>query len=150
MDDQLDGLPDDVVEKPSDEIIGFGGPRGPSKKPEKPVTNNALLGRILKAIVTLPDRFLTGVPLNFTNAGYNVSITGRVVAIYNAKRRYVLIQNKSAVNNIVVGFNTRPSQFNGVEIVAGGAYEPLIATKSTIYAVGIGGSANIVVVEGFK
>lgn len=66
----------------------------------------------------------------------------------NNLRNYLLIQNLGATN-IIAKFGSAISSSNeGVVIVAGGNYEPIVAPGNSLYLKAASGSPTYVVIEG--
>lgn len=79
---------------------------------------------------------------------YNVPVGGTVLCAANPNRRYLLIQNKDAVNPIFVRIGVSQAS-GGVKIVAGGYYElEFNVPVSYIFAYSTGGNVIATVVEG--
>lgn len=84
----------------------------------------------------------------FINSGHVVSLESRQVLTNNGNRNYLLIQNKSA-GKIYVSFGTKANPLDGVEISAGGNYEPYVVPSSSVEVLATVAASKVTVVEGF-
>lgn len=75
------------------------------------------------------------------------TVTSTLIVPYNSFRKYLLIQNKGAVD-IYAKFKTAQTGVEGIKIVAGGNYEPYLAPKDKLYLETASGTSAYVVVEG--
>lgn len=86
---------------------------------------------------------------NFLNLPFIVGTTSLQVLQANLSRVYLLIQNNSAGTMYVV-FNNNANIVAGIQIPAGGNYEPYIAPYSGIYIIGSAVTLAGVAVEGVR
>lgn len=83
-----------------------------------------------------------------TNAQITVTNASQSFLAANTARKYLLIQNKDSTGKIYVSFGSAATVANGVEIPAGGNYEPNYAMSSEIFIIGdIASNANVVIVS---
>lgn len=87
--------------------------------------------------------------INFLNNPFIAGTTSIQVLQANLSRIYLLIQNNSAGTMYLV-FNNSANRFNGVQIPAGGNYEPYIAPYSGIYILGSVANLAGVAIEGVR
>jgi len=80
------------------------------------------------------------------NADVSVGVTSTLLAAGNTSRNYLLIQNKSTVT-IYVSIGGAAVLNTGVQIVAGGYWEPLIPPNAAVYGITAAGTALTCVVS---
>ena len=81
---------------------------------------------------------------NFQQIGFGVNTTGALVR-YAEKRNYLLIQN-TGITVLYVGFGSLPTAANGLQIPAGGNYEPLKVPQNDIFLASQSGTATGVII----
>lgn len=87
-------------------------------------------------------------PQTFTNFATVVPAVSTQIVPYNPQRAYLIIVNTGTVT-MFVGFDRDADAFNGVPIVAGGNYEPILGTISSVSLLSSSGSQRAVLIEGF-
>lgn len=122
----LGDLPPGFDTEQSDEIVGTGGPN---------------IGQVARQIKR-PNRNI------FVNTGYTLGIESVQVLPSNQNRTYLLIQNKSG-GSIFFSFGNKANTYDGVEIVAGGNYEPYIYPSSSLHVIASLAASDIIVIEGY-
>ena len=77
------------------------------------------------------------------------STTPQLIFQTESSRQYLLIQNRST-NSIFIAFGQKANENNGIEILAGGAFEPTIAPIDAVYLIGnqLGGSQVVIALQG--
>ncbi len=86
---------------------------------------------------------------SFVNAQETVTNADQQFLAANARRKYLLIQNNDTAGIIYVSFGVAATAVNGVKILPGGSYEPVVPPNTSIHILGsIAANANVVVVEG--
>jgi len=131
MERQLGDLPPGFDTEQSEEIVGTGGP-----------TIQDVSRR-----VALPKRIARANNIIFINTGYTINALSVQVLPANNNRTYLLIQNKSAAP-VYFSFGNKANVYDGVEIVAGGNYEPYIYPSSSLHMIASVADSDVVIVEG--
>jgi len=105
-------------------------------------------------------KFLISILILFTLQGvkaqqviYYPPITGSIttsaeVMASNPLRRYVLIQNMGSVAIIAKFGSSITGSNEGVQIPAGGAYEPILAPTQALFLKSTSAAANYIVIQG--
>lgn len=83
----------------------------------------------------------------FSNFRVDVGVTDELVLPYNPMRNYLIIVNTGTAT-IFAAFERNADTATGVPIVAGGNYEPILGTVSSVHLVA-GTPQEAVIVEGF-
>jgi hypothetical protein len=83
-----------------------------------------------------------------TDALYTATVTSTKVISRNNSRHYLLIQNLSSTIGVTVTLGAAQSAGEGVYIVAGGNWEPIVAPHDSIYLKSASSTASVEIVEG--
>jgi hypothetical protein len=83
----------------------------------------------------------------YAQTEFTATTTSTLALPTNYVRKYVLIQNKGSTT-VYVSFGAASTSTNGVAVVAGGNYEPLQSTTSSIWLMSASSTDNVVIVEG--
>ena len=87
---------------------------------------------------------------NFNNFLFNATLLSQLVVPYNPNRTYLMMQNNGA-GAVRVGFGRQADLNSGFVIAAaGGFYEPILGTVSSIHLISAVGTNQVVVIEGFR
>lgn len=107
----------------------------------------AFLSLLLLFLLVTMDAFgASGIK---TQTTANASGTSTLLLAENRSRNYILIQNRGATN-VYIKFNSAHSGTEGIEIVAGGNWEPPEAPKNAIYMKSASGTPSITTIEGVQ
>lgn len=108
----------------------------------------------MKAILTLLFFLLTALPSHSADStvlrplvSFSATTTSTLALAKDNARKYLLIQNTGA-NDILVKFDSAHSASEGIKIIAGGNYEPLIAPTSAIYIKTSSSTSTVSIVHG--
>ena len=82
-----------------------------------------------------------------TMSTLTATVTSTKALSRNEARVYLLIQNTGA-QTIIVKFNSVQSALEGIQIPAGGNYEPLIAPKDAVYVETASATSGFTIMEG--
>lgn len=77
----------------------------------------------------------------------NATTTSTLALAANPLRKYLMIQNNGTAV-VSVTFNAAQTSTEGVQIVAGGNYEPFKASADSVYLKASSGSQSVVLIEG--
>jgi len=82
-----------------------------------------------------------------TQSALNATITSTKILSRNDLRTYLLIQNVGT-DTIIVKFNSVQSGSEGIQIPAGGNYEPVLTPKDSVWIESASGSQAFMILEG--
>ncbi len=83
----------------------------------------------------------------FVNLAVTVGLVATQLLASNQRRTYLIIQNTSA-STIFVTFDRPASLATGVQILAGGNYEPITPPVSSVWAIALSADLSTVCIEG--
>lgn len=83
------------------------------------------------------------------------TLVAQIIIPANPRRAYVLVQNKDAVNDLLINFGQKPTAFNAVIIEPGGNYEFVggsfggaFVPSNSVWVLGTAATQDGVLVEG--
>ncbi len=83
----------------------------------------------------------------FVNLAATVGLVSTQLLASNQKRSYLLVQNTSG-STIFLTFDRPASLASGIQVIAGGNYEPLTPSVSSVWAISLVANLTCVIIEG--
>lgn len=82
-----------------------------------------------------------------TQSTVTATTTSTLAVATNKKRSYLMLVNNGAVN-VLVKLGSAHAGSEGISIVAGGYYEPVVAPRDSIYLKSTSSTASVFILEG--
>lgn len=146
------GLPDDITAQLKEPGFSIGHVTTEDPRIRHPLDGRTNAGAKLRAgMAGMLDLILTKVGQRgqiFTNFRAAVGVADQLVLPYNPARNYLIVVNTGA-QTIFAAFERAANAATAVPIVAGGNYEPILGTVSSLHLVSTVALQSAVIVEGF-
>ena len=98
-------------------------------------------------IFTISFQFASAQSFYATPTAGTATTTSTLALAQNTMRKYLIIQNTGS-NIISVKFGSVQSGTEGIWIVGGGSYEPIVAPANSIYMKATSGTSDYTIIQG--
>lgn len=128
--------------------LGFGG------QPEYQDVWDQLKGEaeaaaLVPAVAPGADGGSPNLKQTLQNFLFQATVGSQLVVPYNANRVYLMVENIGAAA-VFVSFGKQATTVDSFRILAGGFYEPIFGTTSSVHCIAAAGTQNVIIIEGFR
>ena len=104
---------------------------------------------LIAVAILAPLQSFAGPLKVFVQKEYSAGTTSALALAENQSRKYLLIQNKGS-QDVYLKFVGASSSTEGVKIIAGGNYEPILVPINAIYLKSASGTQTVTIIEGVQ